>query len=159
MGVIEAVAAALLETLDARHVRFLIADLSGRSLTRLGHTVASDEPGLRSLETSDRVPLAGTPYGAALAGQRSVVMREGENTRVLTPVTSRGDAVGVLELVLPFDPEPVTIEDLELAAHQLAYMIIANRRYTDLFEWGRANGAADARGRDPATAPARVLHL
>ena len=26
---------------------------------------------------------------------------------------------------------------MELAAHQLAYMVIANRRYTDLFEWGQ----------------------
>ena len=29
------------------------------------------------------------------------------------------------------------MEDVELAAHQLAYMVIANRRYTDLFEWGQ----------------------
>jgi serine phosphatase RsbU (regulator of sigma subunit) len=56
---------------------------------------------------------------------------------VLAPVTSRGEAIGVLELVLPFEPEPVTLEDVELAAHQLAYMVIANRRYTDLFEWGQ----------------------
>ena len=29
------------------------------------------------------------------------------------------------------------MKDVELAAHQLAYMVIANRRYTDLFEWGQ----------------------
>ena len=52
-------------------------------------------------------------------------------------MTSRGEAVGVLELILPFEPAPITVEDLELAAHQLAYMVIANRRYTDLFEWGQ----------------------
>lgn len=52
-------------------------------------------------------------------------------------MTSRGEAVGVLELVLPFQPEPITVEDVELAAHQLAYIVIANRRYTDLFEWGQ----------------------
>ena len=51
--------------------------------------------------------------------------------------TSRGEAVGVLELVLPFEPAGTIVEDLELAAHQLAYMVIANRRYTDLFEWGQ----------------------
>jgi hypothetical protein len=49
------------------------------------------------------VPLDG-PHGAVLAGQRSVLLREGDNTRVLAPVTSRGEAVGVLELVLPFAP-------------------------------------------------------
>src|SRR5215208_2894192 len=137
VGVVDAMAAALLEMLDAREVSFLIADFSGRSLNRLGHTAASEEPGSRSQETAGRVTLEGTPYGAALAGQRSVLLREGDDTRVLAPVTSRGEAVGVLELVLPFEPARITVEDVELAAHQLAYMVIANRRYTDLFEWGQ----------------------
>jgi Stage II sporulation protein E (SpoIIE) len=137
VGVVDAMAAALLEMLDAREVSFLIADFSGRSLSRLGHTAASEEPGSRSEETSGRMALGGTPYGAALAGQHSVLLPEGDDTRVLAPVTSRGEAVGVLELVLPFEPAPITLEDVELAAHQLAYMLIANRRYTDLFEWGQ----------------------
>src|SRR5215212_1248883 len=136
VGVVDAMAAALVEMLDAREVSFLIADFSGRSLSRLGHTVPSEEFGSRGEETSGLVPLEG-PYGAALERQRSVLLREGDETRVLAPVTSRGEAVGVLELVLPFEPAPVTLEDVELAAHQLAYMVIANRRYTDLFEWGQ----------------------
>src|SRR5215207_6794649 len=86
VGVVDAMAAALLEMLDAREVSFLIADFSGRSLNRLGHTAASEEPGSRSEETSGRVALEGTPYGAALAGQRSVLLR-GDDTRVLAPVT------------------------------------------------------------------------
>src|SRR3954469_488149 len=137
VGVVDAMAAALLEMLDARDVSFLIADFSGRSLNRLGHTAASEKPGSRARETSVRVPLQGTPYGEALAGQRSVLLREGDDTRILAPVTSRGEAVGVLELILPFEPPPMTLKDVELAAHQLAYMVIANRRYTDLFEWGQ----------------------
>jgi serine phosphatase RsbU (regulator of sigma subunit) len=137
VGVVDAMAAAMREMLDARDVSFLIADFSGRSLNRLGHTVATDEPGARSEETFGRVTLEGTPYGDALAAQRSIVLQEGKDTRVLAPVTSRGEAVGVLELILPFPPDPLTLEDVELAAHQLAYMIIANRRYTDLFEWGQ----------------------
>jgi hypothetical protein len=71
---------------------------------------------------------------------------------MLAPVTSRGEAVGVLELVLPFEPEPITVEDVELAAHQLAYMVIPNRRYTDLVRVGPADGPALARGGDPAAA-------
>ena len=43
----------------------------------------------------------------------------------------------MLELILPLEPAPSTLKDVELAAHQLAYMVIANRRYTDLFEWGQ----------------------
>jgi serine phosphatase RsbU (regulator of sigma subunit) len=137
VGVVDAMAAALREMLEARDVSFLIADFSGRSLNRLGHTVASEEPGSRGRETSVRVPLEGTPYGEALAGQRSVLLREGDDTRILAPVTSRGEAVGVLELILPFEPAPITLKDVELAAHHMAYMVIANRRYTDLFEWGQ----------------------
>src|SRR5215217_3439385 len=136
VGVVDAMAAALLEMLGARDVSLLIADFSGRSLTRLGHA-ATDGPGSRREETSRRVALDGTPYGAAIEGQRTVLLPEGDETRLLAPVTSRGEAVGVLELVLPFEPAPVTLEDIELAAHQMAYMIIANRRYTDLFEWGQ----------------------
>ena len=101
VGVVDAMAAALLEMLDARDVSFLIADFSGRSLNRLGHTVASEEPGSRGEETSVRVPLERTPYGEALAAQRSVLLREGDDTRILAPVTSRGEAVGVLELIVP----------------------------------------------------------
>ena len=136
VGVVDAMATAMREMLGARDVSLLIADFSGRSLTRLGHT-ASNGPGSRRDETSRRVPLDGTRYGAAIADQTIVLLREGDDTRLLAPVTSRGEAVGVLELVLPFDPDPDTVDDVELAAHQLAYMLIANRRYTDLFEWGQ----------------------
>ena len=136
VGVVDAMAAALAEMLDARDVSFLIADFSGRSLNRLGHTAPTAATGSRGEETSERVPLEG-PYGAALEAQRSVLLREGDDTRVLAPVTSRGEAVGVLDLLLPFEPAAKTLEDVELCAHQLAYMVIANRRYTDLFEWGQ----------------------
>jgi len=137
IGVVDAMAAAMHEMLGARGVSFLIADFSGRSLNRLGHVAGNGEPGSRSEETAAQVPLDGSPYGEALAAQRSVVLPEGDGTRVIAPVTSRGEAVGVLELILPFEPTPATLEDVELAAHQLAYMVIANRRYTDLFEWGQ----------------------
>ena len=132
IGAVDAMAVAMAEALDARSVSFLIADFSGRSLNRLGHT-----KGHPSLETGQRVPLDGSPYGEALARQRSLLLEEGDDMRMLVPVTSRGEAVGVLELILPFAPDPVTIDDVELAAHQLAYVVIANRRYTDLFEWGQ----------------------
>jgi hypothetical protein len=56
---------------------------------------------------------------------------------VFAPVTSRGEAVGVLELGLARFPVEQTVADVALAAHFLAYVVIANRRYTDLFEWGQ----------------------
>ncbi len=58
-------------------------------------------------------------------------------TRLLAPVTNRGEAIGVLELSLPDPPSEQTLADVALAAHALAYVIIANRRFTDLFDWGQ----------------------
>lgn len=134
VGTVDAMAAGLLEILGAQEVSFLIADFSGRTLSRLGHTVAN---GSLVQETIERVDLKETPHGDALAKQQVVLLEEGVGTRVLAPVTSRGEAVGILELVLPFHPQQNTVEDVELAAHQLAYLVIANRRYTDLYEWGQ----------------------
>src|SRR4051794_7432876 len=85
VGVVDAMAAALLEMLGARDVSFLIADFSGRSLNRLGHTVASGNAGSRRRETSARVPLDGTPYGEAPAGQRGVLPAGGGGHRLPPP--------------------------------------------------------------------------
>jgi serine phosphatase RsbU (regulator of sigma subunit) len=77
------------------------------------------------------------PQGRALAAQAVEVVAEEDGARVFAPVTSRGEAVGVLELGLEEFPLEQTVADVALAAHFLAYVVIANRRYTDLFEWGR----------------------
>jgi serine phosphatase RsbU (regulator of sigma subunit) len=57
--------------------------------------------------------------------------------RVLAPVTNRGEAIGILELLLDDEPDEQCAADVALAAHALAYIVIANRRFTDLFEWGQ----------------------
>ena len=92
---------------------------------------------MQGKETAERVPLVGTPQGRALAAQAVEVISEDGGARVFAPVTSRGEAVGVLELGLEEFPAERTVADVALAAHFLAYVVIANRRYTDLFEWGR----------------------
>jgi len=56
---------------------------------------------------------------------------------VLAPVTDRGDVIGVLEMRLPADPDPDTVDYIASAAHALGYVVIVNRRFTDLFEWGQ----------------------
>jgi serine phosphatase RsbU (regulator of sigma subunit) len=83
------------------------------------------------------VPLVGTPQGRALVAQVVEVIAEDGGARLFAPVTSRGEAVGVLELGLEEFPVEQTVADVALAAHFLAYVVIANRRYTDLFEWGQ----------------------
>jgi serine phosphatase RsbU (regulator of sigma subunit) len=134
VGLVDAMAEGLREMLEASEVSFLIADFSGRTLSRLGHSTA---PGAGREETKDRVDLADTPHGEALMHQRAIVREEGAATRMFVPVTTRGEAVGVLELRLPYHPDPDTVANVEVVANQLAYMVIANRRYTDLFEWGQ----------------------
>src|SRR5947209_13952195 len=134
---VDVLAAALAEAIGAREVSFLIADFSGRSLIRLGHSGGAGALRLQGRETAERVPLVGTPHGRALAAQAVEVVVEDGSSRLFAPVTSRGEAVGVLELALEDVPAAQTVADVALAAHFLAYVVIANRRYTDLFEWGQ----------------------
>jgi len=56
---------------------------------------------------------------------------------VIVPVTNRGDAIGLLELLLPAAPSEGVLEAVGEAAHVLAYVVIANGRFTDLYAWGK----------------------
>jgi serine phosphatase RsbU (regulator of sigma subunit) len=126
----DVVAEHLRTAVGASEVSFLIADFSGQALIRIGHDDGH--------ETTDRVPLAGTPHGAALATQLvQVIDQPGGGVRLFAPVTNRGEAIGVLELQLATDVDEHLIGDVALTAHALAYVIIASRRFTDLFEWGQ----------------------
>ena len=137
VAAVDVLATALAEAVGAREVSFLIADFSGRSLIRLGHSGGADTLRLHGQETAERVPLFGTAHGRALLAQAVEVVAEDSGARLFAPVTSRGEAVGVLELGLDDFPVEQTVADVALAGHFLAYVVIANRRYTDLFEWGQ----------------------
>jgi serine phosphatase RsbU (regulator of sigma subunit) len=127
----------LAEALGAAQLSFLIADFSGQALIRLGHAGSAAVGRAQGRETAERVALTGTPHGRALATQ--MVEREisADGIRLFAPVTNRGDAIGVLELRLDEPPDEQMLADVAFAAHALAYVVIANRRFTDLFEWGQ----------------------
>lgn len=133
---VEAVATALCEMVDAHAVTFLITDFSGRAVVRL--TSAGRVEGARSLgvEQAETVPLEGTVYEQVLRTQQIDVQRLGDGARLIVPVTDRGDAIGVLEMTLPRRPSAEEIADVSSAAHALAYVVIAARQHTDVFEWG-----------------------
>jgi len=133
----DVVGTALTEALGAREVSFLIADYSGQALIRLSHVSRGDSGGEPGRERSEAVPLVGTLHGRALAGQNVEVIAEDGGSRLFAPVTSRGEAVGILELALDEPPDERTIADVAAVAHVLAYVVIANRRFTDLYEWGQ----------------------
>ncbi len=124
-------------SLGASEVSFLIADFSGKALIRLGHAVVEANARTQGRETAQQVALMGTPHGRALAGQTVEVVQTPDGVLVLAPVTNRGEAIGVLELAFPHRPDAQTVADVALAAHALAYVVIANRRFTDLFAWGQ----------------------
>ncbi len=127
----------LAETFGASKVSLLVADLSGRALIRLGHAGSDEDTRTQGRETAERVALTGSSHGVALASQRVVVDAGVDGAEMFAPVTNRGEAIGVLELTLAEDPDELTLADVALAAHALAYVVIANRRFTDLFEWGQ----------------------
>ena len=112
-------------------------DLSGRALVRLGHAGAAGATRTQGRETAERVPLAGSPHGLSLKHQTVEIEEADGEFRLFAPVTNRGEAIGVLELSLPGAPTEETMADVALAAHALAYIVIANRRFTDLFDWGQ----------------------
>jgi serine phosphatase RsbU (regulator of sigma subunit) len=135
---VEVVAAELGRMVDARTVTMLIADFSGRAVVRL--TSAGLVHGARSqgVDQAETLPLPGTLYERVLRTQQADVAPLGDDgARMVVPVTDRGDAIGLLELDLPRYPSADEVTDISSAAHALAYVVIAARRHTDVFEWGQ----------------------
>ncbi|MDG9683135.1 PP2C family protein-serine/threonine phosphatase [Streptomyces sp. DH18] len=129
---IDVVARNLRTRFGARYVSFLFVDVVGSRLLRV-----NDTAGVSEERRTERVPLAGSGiYDKVLRAQKPVLAEEGElGQRVLAPVTNRGDTIGVLELFLDVVTESV-LEQVEEAAHALAYIIVTDRRFTDLYHWG-----------------------
>jgi serine phosphatase RsbU (regulator of sigma subunit) len=159
---VEAVTRELGLALGATKVSFLIADLSGRALVRLAHVrlrsaegPAAGVGGSIPLPRDDRwtgeesatvLPFDGGPAETAMRTQQvQLVGRDAERSEadgygswlVLAPVTERGEAIGVLEVTLPDRPDEESQREIAQLAHVLAFVVIANRRHTDLYEWGQ----------------------
>jgi serine phosphatase RsbU (regulator of sigma subunit) len=155
---VEAVTRELGLTLRATAVSLLIADHSGRALVRLAHVPL--DPAHRSStrppspvdaeqeakESATVVSFDGGPEEQAVRTQTVQVLPPSQAHpqngaadywRVLAPVTERGEALGLLELCLPEEPGPEVLADITRLAHLTAYVVIASRRHTDLFEWGQ----------------------
>ncbi|MFD3568000.1 PP2C family protein-serine/threonine phosphatase [Streptomyces sp. NPDC058671] len=131
---LDVVARMLKEHLGAASVSFLITDFTGSSVVRLGAagSVETDEP-------ARRISLRGTLYDDVIRSQRPRVEDGGGGglVRVVAPVTNRGDAIGLLELFLPAVPGAEVMREIGETAHALAYIVIANRSHTDVYQWGR----------------------
>lgn len=129
---VDVVAHNLSERFNARAVSFLLIDLTGQELVRL-----TEAAQCQSGDSAERITLAGSDYETVLRTQQLYrVSLDDGGQRVITPVTNRGDTIGVLELTLPHADEQV-LDQIREAAHALAYIIVTDRRFTDLFEWGQ----------------------
>ncbi|MFD9359419.1 PP2C family protein-serine/threonine phosphatase [Streptomyces sp. NPDC060031] len=129
---LDVVARNLRDRFGARYVSFLFVDVVGRRLLRVNETAATAQE-----HRAEQVPLVGSSvYDEVLRSQELVLAAEGaQGRRVLAPVTNRGDTIGVLELFLT-RVTPDVLEQVEEAARALAYIIVTDRRFTDLYHWG-----------------------
>ncbi|MER8199364.1 PP2C family protein-serine/threonine phosphatase [Streptomyces microflavus] len=130
---LDVVARNLRTRFGARYVSFLFVDTVGRRLLRVNDTAAAPP----EEDRAEQVPLLGSGmYDDVLRTQKVMHAAAGtDGWRVLAPVTNRGDTIGVLELFLHQVNEDVLIQ-VEDAAHALAYIIVTDRRFTDLYHWG-----------------------
>lgn len=162
VNAVEVVARELGVAFDAAAVSFFIADLSGRALVRLAHVpLVAGAAGVDGVE--DRTPLGrgerregeesatvlafdGGPEEQAVRTQAVQVLAPEPGPagagvrgwwRVLAPVSERGESIGLLELYLEHEPDLETVAEIGQVAHLLAFVVIANQRHTDLFEWGQ----------------------
>lgn len=129
---LDVVARNLRDRFGARYVSFLFVDMVGQHLLRVSEEAAAPQE-----RHTEEVPLIGDgAYGEVLRTQKVVrVPSNGDGVSVLAPVSNRGDTIGILELVLTHTDEDV-LEQVEEAAHALAYIIVTDRRFTDLYHWG-----------------------
>ena len=156
---VEAVTRELGEALGAAAVSFLIADMSGRAVVRLVHVEVptsdgSDDDDARlargerrdAAESATVMPFDGGPVEQTVRTQQVMVLAPDRSLpgfegvalwRVLAPVTERGEVIGLLEFLLPEQPSPGTLREIRTLAHMLAFVVIANGRHTDLYEWGQ----------------------
>lgn len=134
---VDVLATELAAAVGASHVSLLISNFSGTAVVRLSHVGSG--PSLRDghNERGESLSLPDSVYQSVLLRQVLEVVPDGDRWLVLIPVTERGDAIGILELSLAQQPDTETVGYLVAAAHALAYVLIASRRHTDLFEWAQ----------------------
>ena len=135
--VIDVLGRELARMVEASQVALLIASSSGTGVVRMSHVTVQEQMDDGRNERAEVIPLAGSVYERVLLRQELDVRQDGDRWCVLVPVTERGDAIGILELVLPHRPEDHVVRYLESAAHALGYVVIASRRHTDVFEWAQ----------------------
>ncbi|MEU1707780.1 PP2C family protein-serine/threonine phosphatase [Streptomyces sp. NPDC005706] len=130
---VDVVARNLEKRFSAAQVSLLLVDMLGREAVRLPRAGTAAE----TRGEPERMELAGSVYDRVLRSQRLHQEDDGmAGCRLVAPVTNRGDCVGVLETVVPQADDTVR-DAVTRAAHALAYIVVTDRRFTDLYHSGR----------------------
>jgi serine phosphatase RsbU (regulator of sigma subunit) len=134
---VDALSRELAAAVGARHVAVLIANFSGNAVMRMAHVANPVAQCAGHNERAESLPLPGTVHERVLFTQRRELVRGEDDWLALVPITERGDVIGILEVSFAFEPGADALDDLVVAAHAWAYVLIATRRHTDVFEWAQ----------------------
>ncbi|GHB09592.1 PP2C family protein-serine/threonine phosphatase [Streptomyces clavifer] len=129
---VDVIAHDLRKRFGAQSVSFLFVDLLGQRLLRLNAPTEGEKE-----DTAEQIDLQGSIYETVLRRQLQQVETDGQGgRRVISPVTNRGDCIGLLEVTLQYTDDTV-LRQINDVAHALAYIIVTDRRFTDLYHAGR----------------------
>ena len=123
--------------IGATDVQFLITNVTHRAVVRFAGSRANAAKVKQENGRVPVVPLQGTDYERVLRGQQVLRIPEGDGERILVPVTESGDALGVIDLRLPYKADPRAFDDIASVAEALARIVIASRRHSDLMDWAQ----------------------
>ncbi|MFD8371028.1 PP2C family protein-serine/threonine phosphatase [Streptomyces sp. NPDC059688] len=129
---VDVVARNLEKRFSAAEVSFLFVDMLGHAAVRLPRAGTAAQ----ARGEAERIVLVGSVYDRVLRSQRLHQEEVEGGWRLVAPVTNRGDRIGVLDLIVPYADDTVR-EAVGRAAHALAYIVVTDRRFTDLYHWGR----------------------
>ncbi|MET8945789.1 PP2C family protein-serine/threonine phosphatase [Streptomyces sp. NPDC004542] len=130
---VDVVARNLEKRLSVTEVSFLFVDVLGQEAIRLPRAGTAAQ----ARRAAERIELEGSVYDRVLRSQRLHEEDDQEGgCRLVAPVTNRGDCIGVLDMVVPYLDDGVR-DAVTQAAHALAYIVVTDRRFTDLYHWGR----------------------
>ncbi|MEU6587723.1 PP2C family protein-serine/threonine phosphatase [Streptomyces sp. NPDC046881] len=130
---VDVVARNLEKRFSAREVSFWLVDMVGQEAVRLPRAGTAAQ----TRGETQRRGLTGSVHDQVLRSQRLHQEPDEEGGyRLVAPVTNRGDCIGVLDLLVP-EADDAVRDAVVQAAHALAYIVVTDRRFTDLYHWGR----------------------